>query len=76
MSLQLNHYREVPAPAEVGCRLLPVLLLAIDLAPSVADLAAWWRDHQGVLRQLSTPDLAAVLAAKERRKLMRVPGEA
>lgn len=48
--------------------LLAVILLAIDCARSLDDLAGWWQDHKPVLRILSPPDLAAAVAHKNARK--------
>lgn len=42
--------------------------MAIDLARTQPDLAAWWRDHQAVLRMLPSDGLAEVVAAKDRAK--------
>lgn len=42
--------------------------MAIDLARTQADLAAWWRDHHHVLRMLPLDALTVVVAAKDRAK--------
>ena len=45
-----------------------VCVMAIDLARTQADLAAWWRDHHHVLRMLPLDALTVVVAAKDRAK--------
>lgn len=49
--------------------LLASVLLAIDCAASVSELAAWWQAHQPALRRLGRPELAEAVAAKDARKL-------
>ena len=47
---------------------LACILLAIDLARSVDDLAGWWRDHQPALRVLDAAELGRAVVAKDGRK--------
>jgi hypothetical protein len=47
---------------------LACILLAIDLARSVDDLAGWWRDHQPALRVLEPGELGRAVVAKDGRK--------
>lgn len=54
-----------PPPASL---LLAVILLAIDCARSLDDLADWWQDHKPALRRLSPPELGAAVAHKDARK--------
>lgn len=42
--------------------------MAVNMARTQPDLAAWWRDHQHVLRMLPHDGLAEVVAAKNRAK--------
>lgn len=49
--------------------LLAAVLLAVECASSVSELATWWQTHQGALRRLGRAELAEAVAAKDRRKL-------
>ena len=42
--------------------------MAVNMARTQPDLAAWWRDHQHVLRMLPPASLAVVVAAKDRAR--------
>ena len=44
------------------------LALAIELADSVQELSGFWHEAQPALRLLAPAELAAVVAAKNRRK--------
>lgn len=52
-----------------GSPALACILLALDLARSVDDLAGWWKSHQPALRILADDELAEAVAAKDRRKV-------
>lgn len=43
------------------------LILAIEVAQDEVQLAGWWGRHQGAMRTLTPDELAAVIAAKDRR---------
>ena len=47
---------------------LACVKLAIDLAGSLEDLAAWWAEHKPALRALDAAELAEAVAHKDRRK--------
>ena len=51
-------------PAIAAC-----LILGIDLARSLADLGAFWRDNQAALQLLRHVDLGPVVARKDARKV-------
>lgn len=48
--------------------LLATIELAIDLAPTLQHLAAWWTEHQPALRRLTPQDRARAIHVKDRRK--------
>ncbi|WP_431860200.1 hypothetical protein [Azospirillum sp.] len=51
-------------------QLAAVLVLAVELAPTLEDLVDWWREprHQRAMQVLSPADLDRVVTAKDRRK--------
>lgn len=48
--------------------LLGAILLAVECASSLADLAEWWQDHKPAIKRLPAPELAQAVAAKDLRK--------
>lgn len=44
------------------------LVLGVELAASLSDLAAYWQENQSALRMLAPDELAAVVAVKDQRK--------
>lgn len=52
---------------------LACIKLAIDLAASLPDLAAWWADHKPALRALSEAERAEAIAHKDARKAALAP---
>jgi len=71
--------RRAPAwhPPPNASPLLAAIVLAVECADSVHDLAVWWQSHQRVLRRLCPAELAVAIAGKDHRKhhlAGRMPG--
>lgn len=63
---------EFQAPAALvppgASPLLGAILLAIDVADSVAALGRWWLEHQEAIKRLAPTERAAAMAAKDAAK--------
>lgn len=71
MSDPLLAFRHPAPPLEIppgASPLLATILLSIECACSVSDLAAWWQAHQLALRRLDHAELAEAVAAKDKQK--------
>jgi len=65
----IAEFRPPPPIAPPGASpLLGAILLAIDMASTLDDLAGWWRAHQPALVVLSPAELAIAIARKDDRK--------
>lgn len=55
-------------PSSQPTPLAAALRLAVDVAPSLQDLAAWWVRHQPAIKRLSAEELAALVDHKDLKK--------